>query len=205
VGFITVLIAIVIPLISLVSCGPNKGSYFAQGPPSIVDTVAKGREVSNFPELCQELVRNLLKNKSYEKLHGKTMVVTTFSDINNLEHPTRFGRTLAETLLSTLSQNGIKVQEFRTATAINLAPQKGELLLTRNPEELKNSIRAEAVLTGTFSETPTTVIVNARIIDFKTRTTLSATSMEIIKTPIVEQLLREDGGLEPSSLDGVMQ
>ncbi|WP_141674205.1 FlgO family outer membrane protein [Dissulfuribacter thermophilus] len=171
----------------------------------MVNTVPKGREVSNFPELCRELVRDLLKNNSYENLHERTLVVTTFSDINNLEHPTRFGRTLAETLLSTLTQNGIQVQEIRSATSINLAPQKGEFLLTRNPEEIKKSIKAETVLTGTFSETPTTVIVNARIIDFKTRTTISATSREIIKTPIVEQLLREEGGLEPSSLDRLIQ
>jgi len=168
--------------------------------------ISKGLPISNLPTLAERLVAVLLATEDEDllvRLRGQDIIVTTFADVNDLGHTSPFGRTLQEAVMNVLIRNGFHVKEVRGTKALNVSPRGGEFILSREPEELPAHVTSQLILTGTISETPTTLIVNVRIMDFKSRVALNAASMEIVKTPLIMGLLRGEGEVEPLVLDRV--
>ncbi len=191
------------------ACAPWNNAYVADRPISkeTIQPIPKGMPYPNFPSLGDELVASLLESKKDTRaLQEGLWLVTTFSDVGDLERSTEFGRALQETVMSALIKRGFLVKEARVASKLKVIRKKGEFLLARSLEDLRGQVvGAQFVLIGTFSETPSTVIVNARVLDFNSGTTLLATSKEIVKTPVISGLLEESKGMEPTVVDRLIQ
>lgn len=107
----------------------------------------------------------------------KTIAVTTFVDLDNLDVASSFGRFLAEELASEMHTLGYNVRELRQRQGVEVVEQKGEFILTRRSEELMKSARIDAALTGTYMVVGDNVVVNARIVDLDSSMVISVGQM----------------------------
>ena len=105
------------------------------------------------------------------------VLVATFSDLNELDASSPFGRQTAELFASRLSQHGIKILDVKLRKEDILIQPSGEFMLSRN---LTDGISAEhdisAVVVGTYSSPKfgSHTHVNARMLKVDDGTYLSA-------------------------------
>jgi len=93
------------------------------------------------------------------------ILVTTFVDNNDLKKTSHFGRILQEHITSRLVQRGYTVKEMKLSSTLNIEPQSGETILTRDLAQLKKDQEVQAVLAGTISRTDRVLYVSARLIN----------------------------------------
>ncbi|MGE4456484.1 MAG: FlgO family outer membrane protein [Arcobacteraceae bacterium] len=119
---------------------------------------------STVPELTKDITKQLLS--THIKPDKKTIIVTSFVDLNQLNSTSDFGRLVGENMISQLHMEGFRVKEYRGQNAVSINAS-GEFNLTRDIKKLPNTIEAEYILIGTYSNiNETTLSINARIVDF---------------------------------------
>lgn len=125
---------------------------------------------------------------------GQRLILTTVVDLENLYATTSFGRTLTEALSTSLFRNGFGVVEIRKSAELLIRDNRGELMLTRDARLLAKQQQAAAILTGTYSLTPTTVILNLRLLDAGSQQVLSVAGLELQRSRNINHLLAAGGG-----------
>ncbi len=120
------------------------------------------------------------------------IILTTFVNLNDLYQTSGFGRSITEALSTELFQNGYNILEIRKSPKIYLKNGEGELILSRDASILARQHNAGAILTGTYSLTPTTVIVNARILSVFSHDVLAAAALEIGRDTNINYLLTKN-------------
>ena len=125
---------------------------------------------------------------------GQRLILTTVVDLDNLYTTTRFGRTLTEALSTSLFRHGFGVVEIRKSAKLLIRDNRGELMLTRDAKLLAKQQQAAAILTGTYSLTPTTVILNLRLLDAGSQQVLSVAGLELQRSRNINHLLAVGGG-----------
>ncbi|MEJ5168016.1 MAG: FlgO family outer membrane protein [Arcobacteraceae bacterium] len=119
---------------------------------------------SSIPELTKEITKQLLSN--HIKPDKRTIIVTSFVDLNQLNSTSDFGRLMGENMISHLHMEGFRVKEYRGQNAVSINAD-GEFNLTRDIKKLPNTIEADYILIGTYSNiNDTTLSINTRIVDF---------------------------------------
>ena len=125
---------------------------------------------------------------------GQRLILTTVVDLDNLYTTTRFGRTLTEALSTSLFRHGFGVVEIIKSAELLIRDNRGELMLTRDAKLLAKQQQAAAILTGTYSLTPTTVILNLRLLDAGSQQVLSVAGLELQRSRTINHLLAAGGG-----------
>ena len=125
---------------------------------------------------------------------GQRLILTTVVDLDNLYTTTRFGRTLTEALSTSLFRHGFGVVEIRKAAELLIRDNRGELMLTRDVKLLAKQQRVAAILTGTYSLTPTTVILNLKLLDAGSQQVLSVAGLELQRSRTINHLLAAGDG-----------
>ncbi len=125
---------------------------------------------------------------------GQRLILTTVVDLDNLYTTTRFGRTLTEALSTSLFRHGFGVVEIRKSAELLIRDNRGELMLTRDAKLLAKQQQAAAILTGTYSLTPTTVILNLKLLDAGSQQVLSVAGLELQRSRNINHLLAAGGG-----------
>ncbi|MFA7383199.1 MAG: FlgO family outer membrane protein [Desulfurivibrionaceae bacterium] len=125
---------------------------------------------------------------------GQRLILTTVVDLDNLYATTRFGRTLTEALSTSLFRHGFGVVEIRKSAELFIRDNQGELMLTRDAKLLAKQQQVAAILTGTYSLTPTTVILNLRLLDAGSQQVLSVAGIELQRSRNINHLLAAGGG-----------
>jgi TolB-like protein len=115
--------------------------------------------------------------------------MATVVDIDDLYATSRFGRTLTEALSTSLFRHGFGIVEIRKSTELLVKDKSGELMLSRDAKLLALEQEAGAILTGTYSLTPDTVIVNLKLIDAGSQDVLSVAGLEIQRSMSINHLL----------------
>ena len=109
-----------------------------------------------------------LKEEGQRNLTSRVAVVAAVP-LSDLKRETEFGRLIAEYYLTDLADRGIKVKELRLGRDINILPQTGEFILSRNIGEIANNSPAlDYVVVSTFTNTRKTLILQGRLVSLKT-------------------------------------
>lgn len=116
------------------------------------------------------LADQLLNNKAITI--DKPIIITSFQNLDNLTETDKIGRLIAETLIHEMHIRNFKVIDYRLQDNLQISEQ-GEIVLSRNPKNLKNEVRAGYILTGTYSTLKQGILVNARLIDVETSMVIS--------------------------------
>ncbi len=100
---------------------------------------------------------------------SSTVAVVAAVPLSDLKRETEFGRLIAEYYLTDLADRGLRVKELRLDKDINILPQTGEFILSRNTGEIANDKPAlDYVVASTFTNTRKTLILQGRLISLKT-------------------------------------
>lgn len=141
------------------------------------------------------LARQLVANRGHGAVSGERIILTSMVNLDNLYETSAFGRTMTESLSTCLFRHGFRVAEVRKAPAVFIRNQEGELLLSRDAALLAKSQQVQSIVTGTYSLTPTTVIVNVRLLDAGSQEVLSVAGMELQRSHNINYLLAADNAL----------
>jgi len=96
----------------------------------------------------------------------KTIILTTFVDLESFTTTNSLGRIISESLYNELHSRNYKIIDFRGQNTVSVN-NEGEFHLTRDVNKLKDEITAvEVVLVGTYSRFENeSILINARLID----------------------------------------
>lgn len=147
------------------------------------------------------LARQLVANRqSGTAVQGERIILTSMVSLDDLYETSAFGRTMTESLSTTLFKYGFRVAEIRKAPSVFVRSQEGELVLSRDVALLAGSQAVHGIISGTYSLTPTTVIINVRLLDATSQEVLSVAGMELQRTRSVNYLLTERGRFDDVQL-----
>lgn len=141
--------------------------------------------------LADELFRNLADADAEAGAPGKSILVCTFVDLKKLTRTSSLGRYVAEQLMGEMQQRRYEVVEIRKSQAVMLQEKRGEFGLSRNPAEVSQTVAAGAMLTGTYTPSKDSIVINARIIDNRSARLLSSATAVIPRNQLAEQLLAD--------------
>jgi TolB-like protein len=156
--------------------------------PAVSEAAALHREIQG---LADELFRNLGDAEAENSDLGKSILVCTFVELKKLTRTSSLGRYVAEQLMNEMQQRHYEVVEIRKSQAIMLQEKRGEFGLSRNPAEISQSVAAGAMLTGTYTSSKDSIVINARIIDNRSAKLLSSATAIIPRNQLAEQLLAD--------------
>ncbi|MCL2074867.1 MAG: FlgO family outer membrane protein [Betaproteobacteria bacterium] len=102
------------------------------------------------------------------------IIVATLVDINALEESSPLGRLLAEQLSARFAQQGYQVVELKIRRQLYMKRDEGELMLSREVEEIVQRHEAQAFLVGTYAEGVDRVFINLKLTQIDSNITLAA-------------------------------
>ena len=149
----------------------------------------------------EELARQLIANQR-EGGDGDRLIFTTLVNLDDLHQTSKFGRTLSESLATQLFQHGYGVVELRKTASIMVLDKTGEMVLSRDTVRLAGQYEANALVAGTYSLTPKTVIINVKMLDVRSQEVLSVAGMELERSAPINYLLADQVGLVDAALSG---
>jgi len=145
----------------------------------------------NIRNLAVDLFRNLENADPESGDLDKGILVCTFVELKKLTRTSSFGRYVAEELMGEMQQRRYPVMEIRKGQAVLIQEKRGEFGLSRNPAEIGQGVAAGAMLTGTYTASRDSIVVNARIIDNRSSRLLSSATAIIPRNHLAEQLLAD--------------
>jgi len=165
-----------------------------------LNSCAKKRRAAEMPlikqtsifQLTDIMADELIKNLRDGGLNISDSIITTFVNMDDLKSSSKFGRILAEGIGNGLFRRGINIVEIKTADAISVHPQTGEIILSRDPAELASFAGAKYIVTGVYTVGLKSVSISSRIIELPNKKVVSVASNEIIKTNDIEELLKNN-------------
>ena len=104
-----------------------------------------------------------------QKIFTSNVAVVAAVPLADFKKETEFGRMISEYLLTDLADRGLRVTELRLGKEINILPQTGEFIMSRNIGELANNApELDYVVISTFTNTRKTLILQGRLVSLKT-------------------------------------
>lgn len=141
--------------------------------------------------MADELFRNLADADPENGDLANGVFVCTFVDLKKLTRTSSLGRYLAEQMMTEMQQRGFPVLELRKSQAVMVQEKRGEYGLSRDPAEIGQSVAAGAMLTGTYSQSSDSIIINARIMDNRSAKLLASATAIIPNNPLARQMLAD--------------
>ncbi|MFA6464437.1 MAG: FlgO family outer membrane protein [Desulfurivibrionaceae bacterium] len=141
--------------------------------------------------LAKELFDNLADADPENGDLGRGVLVCTFVELKKLTRTSSLGRYVAEQLMNEMQQHHYEVVEIRKSQTVMLQEKRGEFGLSRNPAEISQSVAAGAMLTGTYTISKDSIVINARIVDNRSAKLLSSATAIIPRNQLAEQLLAD--------------
>ena len=142
----------------------------------------------------EEITGQLLTSNDRGLVQGEKLILTTLVDLDNLYSTSAFGRALTESLSTCLFRRGFQVTEIRKTANLYIEPRKGELTLSRDTAMISQEQNATAIITGTYSLTPDTIIINVKMIAAESNIVLSVAGLEIDRNRNINSLLSRTSG-----------
>ncbi|MBI5558392.1 MAG: hypothetical protein HY885_12220 [Deltaproteobacteria bacterium] len=143
----------------------------------------------------EDLARQIINNRRDGRGSGERLILTTMVNLDDLYETSGFGRALTEALSTSLFKQGFGIAEIRKAPGLYMKDKEGELMLTRDASLIAQKQEAQAIVAGTYSLTPTTVIVNIRMIEAGSSEVMSVGALEIQRSANINYLLVEKKGI----------
>lgn len=94
----------------------------------------------------------------------RPLMIASFVNIDNVQASSTFGRMLAEQVGSYFTQHGYDVIELRLRNDVLIKEETGELMLSREVQDLTQQHDAQAVIVGTYAVAADMVFVTTKVI-----------------------------------------
>lgn len=93
-----------------------------------------------------------------------TLLVATLVDLDSLNESSTLGRSISEQVQARLTQRGYSVIEMKLRGQLLMKKNQGELMLSRELQDLRKTHSAEAVVVGTYTLAKNAVYINLKMI-----------------------------------------
>ncbi|PHS89149.1 hypothetical protein AAW02_08010 [Aeromonas dhakensis] len=117
--------------------------------------------------LVARMTDQLMERKSLTTL-TEPIAVASFVDLDTLQDTNWMGQQIEESFIYELNRRGEVVVDFKLTGSIKVTPQ-GDFVLSRNYKDLSPRLPISRILVGTFSRNSKGILINARIIDLRTK------------------------------------
>jgi TolB-like protein len=125
----------------------------------------------------------------------KPLIMATIVNIDALEQTSTLGRLVSEQVSTRLAQGGLKMLELKLRNTVYLKRSQGELMLTREIGEVAHTHDAQAVVVGSYADTPDAVFVNVKVIQPTSNFVLAGHDFVLQKDATVRAMMQSAGQL----------
>ncbi len=95
---------------------------------------------------------------------NQPILVATIVNVDSLEESSRLGRIISEQLQARFTQKGLQIVELKLRGRLFVKKDQGELLLSREVNEISANQKAQAVVVGTYAVATNSVYVNLKMV-----------------------------------------
>lgn len=95
---------------------------------------------------------------------GRTLLVTSFVELDRLQKTSHLGRLLAEQVASRINQKGYTTVEVKLAQEIFIQENQGEFALSRSLTQISRRHAAQAIVVGTYTLLNDYVYITIKIV-----------------------------------------
>ena len=136
------------------------------------------------------------------KYFSQPTIVSSFVSLDNLKESSQFGRLIAESLIHELLVRNWTVVEIKMAKTMAIN-SNGEFSLSRNVDEIRKKYRARSIVTGTYSVSADTVIVNGKVLNIDSGIVLSTAQISVPLDSVSSMVFANQfGGGDDNEEDG---
>lgn len=122
----------------------------------------------------QQAATALLAQAKTSLIPSQPLIVATLVDINVLEKSSTMGRMVSEQISAAFSRAGYHMIEMKFRENVYMKRTEGELLLTREINEVARLHNAQAVIVGTYAVASDVVFVNLKVVQPNSNLVLAA-------------------------------
>jgi TolB-like protein len=152
--------------------------------PSMSSTELHFNMLGEYTEQMTADLQNDVRNTQVNEL----IVVASFVHLNSsLQNTDTLGNQLAEYFINDLQQIGLPVADHKLMGVLDVN-DNGDFAFSRDVRQFYNNVNIGYVLTGTMLKNSRGLVVNARIINFKTNAVV-ASSSKFLPNIVVNDLL----------------
>lgn len=134
--------------------------------------------------------QRLMQQADSPALRQSTLLVASFANLDRLSESSALGRLLGQQCAARVVNAGYQVAELLLAESVYVDPSQGELLLSRDLDQIAERFAADHVIVGTYSVGQKAVHLTAKLIRASDARVLSATSFELPMGQEVRALIR---------------
>ncbi|WP_051275247.1 FlgO family outer membrane protein [Aestuariibacter salexigens] len=138
-------------------------------------------------DYAEQLAMQLIKHANGISSASRIGVVSFVAFDASLQNTSVVGNQLAEYTMVQLQQLGVNVVDFKLQDGIAVG-RHGDIVLSRDEDDLANELALDYVLTGTMIENPRGLTINARIAHLDNKRLASSATLQIPRI-VVEQLM----------------
>ena len=147
------------------------------------------KSVSAVKESSGQNVSPMLKDAVDALELGRSIIVASFVNIDNLEESSSFGRTVSRQLATQFSAHSYQVIELLLRKNVYIESKNGEFLLSRELVNIGAEHNAQAVLVGTYAVGSKSVYVTARLVDAKSSIVIASYDFNVPLGPNTQTLI----------------
>lgn len=122
-------------------------------------------------------------------LKHSPLIAASFVNIDQLGSSSTFGRIASELFAGTLASEGMLVREVKLRESLFIEASVGELMLSREVQQLTRQHAARSVLVGTYAIGQSHLYLSVRIVQADSALVLASSNMELALTPNVRALV----------------
>lgn len=122
------------------------------------------------------------------------IIVATVVNIDSLEQSSTLGRLISEQVSARFTQAGFTMIEMKFRNSVYMKRSEGELLLTREINDVARSHNAQAVVVGTYGTSAESVFVNMKIVDPATNQVIAVNDHVLPLNRDVRSMMLQVGG-----------
>jgi TolB-like protein len=160
-SWVKVMAAALVGMFLLTGCASNKSTRASETQIDLVEVVDDAGAA-----LLNQAKQGLVKQR--------TILATSFVNIDNLHQSSTFGRLVGDTIAGDMVGHGYNVVEVRLRNSLFMQPRLGEFMLSRELRSVGATHDAQAVLVGTYAVGGDYVYVNARLVSVMNSQVLSS-------------------------------
>ena len=129
---------------------------------------------TNLTAMSYAAAETLVSNAQNTIDTGKTILFASLVNIDDVQRSSTFGRMVAEQMASRFAQMGYSVKELKLRSSMVVREQEGELMLSRDLQDLTAEYEAQAVVTGTYAVGKKAVYVTVRMVSIADNQVISS-------------------------------
>lgn len=147
---------------------------------------------NQFIEANYKAADSLMHQINGKLVPGQPLIMATIVNIDALEQTSTLGRLVSEQVSTRLAQGGLNMLEMKLRNSVYLKRNTGELMLTREINEVAQAHNAQAIVVGSYAETSDMVFINLKVIQPNSNTVLAGQDYVLAKEAIVRSMLQRN-------------